>query len=324
MRAADGRPLNIAHAGGAGEFPGNTLEACFNAYAADPAVMFETDVSLTCDGVLILCHDRTLDRTTDRTGFISDWDYEYLRAEEVDFGFLNPPPPKDRDKDTEAEHERELIRFRDPEGRLVTPLDVDYSPATAAGLIPDSFRPRHESKFLVTTLEELLRTFPNSFVNVDIKQRGAEGRKALDALVALLDRLEGEGLPCFDRVVIASFHRSVYKTVQRLREEKYPRIMCSPETAGVIKFYVAQSAGAESLFRDEVTVFQVPFRKYAGISAATHRFTEKAHSIGIAVHYWTVNREEDMARLTELGADGLITDYPHALKNFLDKQVQNI
>ncbi len=35
---------------------------------------------------------------------------------------------------------------------------------------------------------------------------------------------------------------------------------------------------------------------------------------GIRVHVWTVNREGDMRRLLDAGADGIITDDPRLLK----------
>ena len=66
-------PLLIAHGGGNKEFPDNTLEAFYNAYSVDKNAMMETDVSITRDGVVILSHDTTLDRKTNVTGRIIDW-----------------------------------------------------------------------------------------------------------------------------------------------------------------------------------------------------------------------------------------------------------
>ena len=90
MRKQGELPILIAHGGGNGEFPDNTLEAFYNAYSVDKSVMMETDVSITRDGVLILSHDTTLDRKTNVTGEIADWDYSELMAQKVDFGYTNP------------------------------------------------------------------------------------------------------------------------------------------------------------------------------------------------------------------------------------------
>ena len=55
-------PLLVAHRGGDGQFPGNTLEAFYNAYGVDERVVMETDINITKDGVLILCHEASLDK----------------------------------------------------------------------------------------------------------------------------------------------------------------------------------------------------------------------------------------------------------------------
>jgi len=43
------------------------------------------------------------------------------------------------------------------------------------------------------------------------------------------------------------------------------------------------------------------------------RLTE-AHGLGLEVVAWTVDEREDMARLVDLGVDGIITDYPDRLR----------
>ncbi len=44
----------------------------------------------------------------------------------------------------------------------------------------------------------------------------------------------------------------------------------------------------------------------------------EAHSLGIRVCAWTVNRESEFERLVNAGIDGIITDYPDRLIAFLD------
>lgn len=65
------RPLVIAHRGGAGLWPENTLHA-FERAAALGADVIETDVRLTADGALVLIHDATVERTTDGAGRVAD------------------------------------------------------------------------------------------------------------------------------------------------------------------------------------------------------------------------------------------------------------
>lgn len=46
----------------------------------------ETDVQMTSDGVLVIMHDETLDRTTDGTGKVSDYTFADLRRLSIDGG----------------------------------------------------------------------------------------------------------------------------------------------------------------------------------------------------------------------------------------------
>ena len=49
----------------------------------------------------------------------------------------------------------------------------------------------------------------------------------------------------------------------------------------------------------------------------TRDFIEKAHSRGLQVHVWTIDDEEEMNELLDIGVDGLMTDEPSVLKNVL-------
>ncbi|MBI5963605.1 MAG: glycerophosphodiester phosphodiesterase [Chloroflexi bacterium] len=62
-------PLVIAHQGGDGLWPGDTLFAYQKAAELGVDVL-EMDIHITKDGVLILMHDEAVDRTTDGTGEI--------------------------------------------------------------------------------------------------------------------------------------------------------------------------------------------------------------------------------------------------------------
>ena len=45
-----------------------------------------------------------------------------------------------------------------------------------------------------------------------------------------------------------------------------------------------------------------------------------AHTLGLAVHVWTINTVADVLRLLEVGVDGIITDRPVFLRDFLDQR----
>ena len=71
--------LNIAHRGGAAVRPENTLLAFRHALAVG-AVALEGDLHATRDGVVVVCHDETVDRTTDGRGYIRDMTLRELRS----------------------------------------------------------------------------------------------------------------------------------------------------------------------------------------------------------------------------------------------------
>ena len=71
-------PLVIAHQGGDGVWPGETMLAYQNSVDLGVDVL-EMDIHITKDGELILMHDETVDRTTDGTGEIESMTLEELK-----------------------------------------------------------------------------------------------------------------------------------------------------------------------------------------------------------------------------------------------------
>ena len=81
------RPLIMAHKGGDGLMPANTMAAFRNALKVGADVL-EFDVHASRDGVLVAIHDDTLDRTTEGTGLVKDHSLEELKA--LDAGYNWP------------------------------------------------------------------------------------------------------------------------------------------------------------------------------------------------------------------------------------------
>ncbi|MDP1547964.1 MAG: glycerophosphodiester phosphodiesterase [Anaerolineales bacterium] len=71
-------PLVIAHQGGDNLWPGNTMFAFQNAVNLGVDAL-EMDLHITSDGILVLIHDETVDRTTDGTGDVEAMTYEELQ-----------------------------------------------------------------------------------------------------------------------------------------------------------------------------------------------------------------------------------------------------
>lgn len=281
-------PILVAHRGGDGEFPGNTLEAFYNAYGVDTRALFETDVNLTSDGVLILCHDTTLDGTTNVSGEVIDWSYADLISQKVNFGY-----------DNGEDGTKKL--YTDEQGNVVLPTSLEGYPEGLEGRDPEVF--------LATTLEDLLKNFPETIISVEIKQGGDVGFRALEEALRLVREYDA-----FDRVIFASFHDEIYAEYKRLAasDEVPDSFMFSPSMGGAVKYYVLYLLGLDVFFDDAVSVFQIPMDQY-GFNLSSERIINNAHKHNIAVHYWTINDVEDMYTLVERGADAIMTDYPHKL-----------
>ena len=65
------RPWVVAHRGYSAQYPENTVSA-FEAAIDAGADMIELDVCLTKDRVPVVIHDKTLERTTDGNGLVSE------------------------------------------------------------------------------------------------------------------------------------------------------------------------------------------------------------------------------------------------------------
>ena len=120
----------------------------------------------------------------------------------------------------------ELVKFKNENGIAATPLDVEYL---------DGVLTRDSEVLLATTLEELIVSFPNNKINVEIKQEGDVGKCALEAVIGLLSEHDA-----FDRVVLASFHDDIYDEFKRYQLEGLvpDEFMYSPGTSGAAVFFI--------------------------------------------------------------------------------------
>ena len=146
----------------------------------------------------------------------------------------------------------------------------------------------------VPTLGEVLATFPDAGVVVDLKQDGLER-----PLAALLDRMDAWG-----RVIIGSF--SDRRLVTMIRESSgKAQVSAGPRAAR--KWWLASRVGRPG--PAGYVALQVPPSMY-GLGVIDRRFVRTAERAGLQVHVWTVNQPADVARLWELGVHGIITDRP--------------
>lgn len=160
------RVIAYAHQGGAWEHPSSTLFAVRKAIEAG-ATAIELDVHATKDGELVVCHDATVDRTTDGCGVIADMTLTELRKLDNAYWFVAGS---------------DATPGRDP---------TEYRYRGRASEDPD---------FRVATLREVLERFPGVVLNLDIKQTAPAVPSYEEPLARLL-REHGRR----DDVIVASF-----------------------------------------------------------------------------------------------------------------------
>jgi glycerophosphoryl diester phosphodiesterase len=162
----------------------------------------------------------------------------------------------------------------------------------------DGSRPFAGKGIVVPTFESILIEFPRVHVNVDIK-----GDASAKAMLDLLRRLKAEA-----RVTIASFHTA---TMVAVRRRGY-----GGET-GLSQGEVATLLAMPALLWRQLpftgTAAQVPTRQ-GPVRFDRATFIAKCHSLGLRVDFWTIDDKADAERLLGLGADGIITNDPAALK----------
>lgn len=263
----DRRVLNYAHQGGAKEEPSSTLHAMRTAID-NGATAIELDVHATRDGQLVVCHDPTVDRTTPASGAIADLTLEEVRRLDNSHWF--------------APSTGEQVSHDQPE---------DAYPYR--GLAPD------DPSFGIATLVEVLEEFPDTFLNLDIKQTAPTVEPYEEALAMLLRRFGRR-----DDVIVASFLDQATDAFSGFA----PEVSTSAGTMATAQFILALRDGGEPPPMRHHAL-QVPPR-HGQTVIVDERFVSAAHDAGLAVHVWTIDDRDEMERLVDLGVDGIITDRP--------------
>lgn len=193
------RVLNYAHQGGAREGPSSTLWAMRRAVAAG-AHGIELDVHATRDRQLVVCHDATVDRTTDGVGRIADLSLDELRR--LDNAYWWVP------------------------GEVVD----QGAPAAAYAL---RGRAPGDGDLGIATLVEVLEAFPGVYLNFDIKQTAPEV-EPYEGLLASTLREHGRT----DDVIVASFSDQAIDAFHQAAPE-IPTAAATQATAAIY-FAIAQ------------------------------------------------------------------------------------
>lgn len=253
----DDQFIILAHQGGDGEFPSNTLFAFERAVALGVDVL-EMDVHSSADGVLVLIHDATVDRTTDSTGRVNEMSLAELQALDAAY-----------DWPTLADHEL---------------LNTDEHPYRGQGIT-------------IPSLEAVFSAFPEMPMSIEIKQETPSIAQTLCDLIREYGREELTIVPSFSVIAMDEFRAAC------------PEVATAAVEPEVLSFFVLSYVGLGSAWQPGTDAFMVP--EYQGdLQVISQRFVRQLQAQNVALYPWTINTEDQMQRMIDLGVDGIITDYP--------------
>jgi len=152
----------------------------------------------------------------------------------------------------------------------------------------------------IATLEEVLVEFPQTRVNIEIKQSDPPLE---ESLVKLIHDCHAE-----QRVLIASEKDEVLQRVRPLCPE-IPTNLGYGETAA---FFDWLQKGCAEPFEPTGQALQIPAH-YQGQPLVFPASVKAAHQLGLEVHVWTVNEPDEMRALLDCEVDGLMSDDPELL-----------
>ncbi len=245
------RPLVIAHRGGRGLWPENSLFA-FERASALGVDMLEMDLHRSRDGQLVVIHDRTVNRTTNGQGRVADLSLAELQA-----------------------------------------LDAGYQWSADGG---QSF-PYRAQGIRIPSFVEVLERFPAQAKVIEIKVPDA----GIEAQLCQLLEQYGQR----DRVLVGSF----YGRSLQLFRQTCPGVATSADPSAVRLLVGLNWLGLATLLSPSYQALQIP-PSHSGLEIASPSLLRSAAERGLNVQLWTINEQPEMRRLLEMGANGLITDYP--------------
>ena len=163
-------------------------------------------------------------------------------------------------------------------------------------------RARVDGREPIPLLEDLLAAWPEVRVNIDPKNDAAAE--------PLAEAILRTGT--VDRVCVAAFSD---RRIERVKAIVGPTL-CTGMGPRQIAQLVGVSRGMPRGKRLRSPCAQVPPHQ-GRLPLVTPRFVSAAHRLGVQVHVWTIDDRAEMARLLDLGIDGVMTDRPNVLKDLL-------
>ena len=151
----------------------------------------------------------------------------------------------------------------------------------------------------IPTLREAFEALPDARFNLELKQ---DQNGLVEATLALIEEFERA-----DRTLVTAADDALMGRIrERVRARGLP-VALGAATGDVVGFVRAALSGERP--PEGPVALQIP-ASFGGNPLATPELVKLAHDHGVHVHVWTINDPDEMARLLDLGVDGLVTDHP--------------
>lgn len=226
--------------------------------------------------------------------------FAYERASALGVDMIEMDVHLSRDGQLVVIHDATVDRTTDGRGAVadltfeqLQRLDAGYHWTADGGL---SFPYRGEG-VRIPLLSEVIARLPEQPKVIEMK--GAESGIE-EQLCSLLERTDQT-----ERVIVGSFHE---RTLRRFRT-LCPSVATSADPLSVRILVGLNWLGLGTLLSPSYQTLQIP-EQHGMLTVANASLLQRAHERGLHVQLWTINEQPTMRRLLELGADGLITDYP--------------
>lgn len=238
----------------------------------------------------------------------------FSHAESIDVDILEYDVFITSDGELVAIHDDTVDRTTDGSGRVndmtlseIQDLDAGYHFENEEG--EASFR---GSGVVVPTVEQIFEEFGHMRQLIELKATNDPER--YEAMIQEMWRLIEE-YDMHDTVLIASFDHDINL---RFDEVAGGSVAIGAGEQETRDFVIRHKAFANALYTPTADAFQLPTEQ-EGFNLADWKLIRGAEQRGMEVYYWTINDEETMRELIDLGAHGIMTDDTELLTEILSE-----
>jgi glycerophosphoryl diester phosphodiesterase len=207
-------------------------------------------------------------------------------------------------------HDEDTLRLTGTPGSIEARTAAEIAELDAAfSFTPDAGAtfPLRGARLRVPSLAEALRRYPRMRFSVDAK---APEPALADALARTIQEARAE-----DRVCVGSF---VDAQAERLGALLPGVCRFLPQDAATRHVLAARSGAAPVGLPAGYDLADLPARMGDTV-VVEPTVVEHFHRLGIPVHVWTVDDEDEMRALLAIGVDGIVTDRPDVLARVLGR-----